>query len=177
MEEVQSDWHQKGRKEGYKGEQDREFVDLIREWDALPFGPERNIIQRRLDVLGRSDPGVPDAPFKKTWHELALRRMLRYASENGYDVVSWTGGAKQAARYDLSKQIGELAYWKTKNGRIGMNSVSPEGRVLDGMEQELEPSQLEDFVGKDVAKKIIETLVKVILSISQRGWSEIPARR
>ena len=28
---------------------------------------------------------VPDAPFKTTWHELTMKRMIRYAAENGYD--------------------------------------------------------------------------------------------
>ena len=48
---------------------------------------------------------VPDAPFKKTWPELLLKRMVRYASEHGYDGISWTPGEEQAARYDLSKQV------------------------------------------------------------------------
>lgn len=42
---------------------------------------------------------VPDAPFKKTWHELAFKRMLRQAIENGDDQIAWTTGAQQKARY------------------------------------------------------------------------------
>ena len=53
---------------------------------------------------------VPDAPFKKTWPELLMKRMIRYASENGYDGISWTPGEEQAARYDLSKQIDHVEY-------------------------------------------------------------------
>ena len=48
---------------------------------------------------------VPDAPFEKNWHELAMKRMLRYAVENGYDRVAWTAGVQQAARYNLSQVI------------------------------------------------------------------------
>jgi hypothetical protein len=51
---------------------------------------------------------VPDAPFKKTWHELALKRMLRYAAENGYDKLGWTPGDVQNDRYDLSKHVSEV---------------------------------------------------------------------
>lgn len=39
---------------------------------------------------------VPDAPFKKNWHELALKRALHDAAENGYDRLSWTPGAMQS---------------------------------------------------------------------------------
>jgi len=47
-----------------------------------------------------SAAAVPDAPFKKTWHELALKRAIRYAAENGYDSVGWTTGAMQVDRYN-----------------------------------------------------------------------------
>jgi non-ribosomal peptide synthetase component E (peptide arylation enzyme) len=50
----------------------------------------------------------PDAPFKSTWHELALKRILRYAAEKGYDRIAWTTGEQQAARYDLSKHVDQV---------------------------------------------------------------------
>ena len=31
---------------------------------------------------------VPDAPFKNTWHELAFKRMLVYAIENGFEQLA-----------------------------------------------------------------------------------------
>ena len=39
---------------------------------------------------------VPDAPFKKTWPELMLKRMIQYAAMHGYDGISWTPGEEQA---------------------------------------------------------------------------------
>jgi hypothetical protein len=75
VEEIQSDWHQAGRKEGYKGE-------IINE-----------------DGDRRTLTGVPDAPFKKTWHEFVLKRLIREAAEKGYDNVAWTTGEQQAERY------------------------------------------------------------------------------
>ena len=60
--------------------------------------------------MGRtSGDGVPDAPFKDTWHQLALKRALKYAADNGYDRVGLTTGSQQAKRYDLSKQVDEIA--------------------------------------------------------------------
>jgi hypothetical protein len=52
--------------------------------------------------------GIPDAPFDKNWHELAIKRMLRYAAENCYDVIAWTKGAQQNQRYGLSKVVDEI---------------------------------------------------------------------
>lgn len=58
---------------------------------------------RRIDSLA-----VPDAPFKKNWHELAVKRMLRYAAENGYDRVVWTTGLQQAERYSLGNVVQDI---------------------------------------------------------------------
>lgn len=51
---------------------------------------------------------VPSAPFEKSWHELTMKRMLRYAAENGYDYVAWTTGEQQAQRYDIGNVIGSI---------------------------------------------------------------------
>jgi hypothetical protein len=47
-------------------------------------------------TFNASHKGVPDAPFKSDWHELALKRMLGHAAENGYDRMAWTTGEQQA---------------------------------------------------------------------------------
>ena len=44
------------------------------------------------DQLGGYWPSPPDAPFKDSWHELALKQVLRTAAEEGYDSVSLVKG-------------------------------------------------------------------------------------
>lgn len=40
--------------------------------------------------------GVPNAPFKNNaWANLVLKRMIRYAAENGFDAVAWIPGNVQ----------------------------------------------------------------------------------
>lgn len=51
---------------------------------------------------------VPDAPFEKNWHELAMKRMLRYAAENGYDKIAWTTGELQAERYSIGNVVDSI---------------------------------------------------------------------
>src|ERR1700687_3367412 len=63
-------------------------------------------------------PGVqniPDAPFKKSWHELVLKRAIHEAATNGYQRLSWTPGEAQAARYDLSKQVDTIQAKRNAN--------------------------------------------------------------
>jgi len=39
-----------------------------------------------------------NAPFKKTWHEFVIKRMIRYAAEREYDSVAFTNGDLATAR-------------------------------------------------------------------------------
>ena len=85
VEEVQSDWHQRGDKR-YKSQQ---------------IGPE--IITD--DVISTGKGTIPDAPFKQSWPMLAMKRVIRIAAEEGFDRVAWTTGEQQADRYDLRRYI------------------------------------------------------------------------
>lgn len=97
---------------------------------------------------------VPDAPFRKTWHEFALKKLLRMAAEGGYDKIAWTTGEQQAERYDLSKKIDSLGYKKNGDDSYSVSINLPHG---DGAPKNYTESQLEETVGKDIAKKIVES--------------------
>lgn len=129
VEEIQSDWHQKGRKEGYaspagslaqkelratmspdggywevRTAEGNEFVSNVygtQFMDEVSAIREarRRIIEEPARVS--QGPTVPNAPFKETpeWMGLAMKRVLDEAVAGGYDAVSWTPGVKQANRY------------------------------------------------------------------------------
>ena len=135
IEEIQSDWHQAGREKGYISNYAKQDVKpYTTEQAKAEFGPANADLFWYFDVPGNklqipksrfgtqdeamnyvmtekkvNPEGVPDAPFKDTWHQLALKRALKYAADNGYDRVGLTTGAQQAKRYDLSKQVDEIA--------------------------------------------------------------------
>ena len=101
-------------------------------------------------------PNIPDAPFvSKTsdWSSLALKRMVRYAAENGYDSISWTTGDVQAERYDLSKSISRVVY---QSNAKRLQAFDKSGKsVID--QSGVEPDALPDFIGKEAAQKLIDT--------------------
>lgn len=106
---------------------------------------------------------VPDAPFEKNWSELAMKRMLRYAAENGFDKVAWTTGEQQAERYNLSKVVDSIECNRVgKNGNksfvlrgLDYNIVSNnEGVVVAGTE-EFKGKQLSEIVGTSLAEKML----------------------
>jgi len=160
IEEVQSDWHQAGRKKGY-ADKDKPW-ELFDPTDAKIYGRYATEAEARAAKaalpeergyfdIGKSE-GVPDAPFKTTWHELSLKRAIQEASEKGYDQIAFTTGKTQAERYDLSKQVDSLLYTKNPNGTYRVSAqVQGQGRMLG---ESIPESDLADYVGKEVAEKM-----------------------
>ena len=168
---MQSDWHQKGRKQGYGV--DQESIDRLQSqirdiekiyekakatgqsvggWSRTQIEDELNTAYAQMQDLKSGRGRLPDAPWKKDWHELALRRMLRYAAENGYDKIAWTTGEQQAERYDLSKRISKVEYNPSEQalnayGLNGDREITQRG---------VTPEKLADYIGKDAAEKLLK---------------------
>jgi len=165
IEELQSDWHQKGRKEGYdvplSPKEEKALKDRLKEiqkereltWKTpnrlRELEAEQTAINEKLLV-----PGIPDAPFKKNWPALGLKRAIREALENGYDRIAWLDGEGQAARYDLSQHVDSIVYVKNKNGTYDVEVIVD--RSVEVGKDNQSPRQLEELVGKEVAQKITE---------------------
>jgi len=179
IEEIQSDWHQKGRKQGYKtpvpemDEATQARFDQYKKYRSLYYDPRMG----KSESIRGGDPGltkeyqalenefeqyignaskVPDAPLKKGWHEMSFRRVARMAAEEGYDAIAWTPGKVQAERYDLSKQIDELRYQKNDDGTFNIVPAK-DGQTIQAEEFEnLAENRLAEVVGQEVAEKIVK---------------------
>ncbi len=159
VEEVQSDWHQAGRKKGYTdGENIKGTVKDVGgglyqvNWEDGTFSGGLN--KRGAETLaaqGKIKEGVPDAPFKTTWHELALKRAIQVAAEGGYDRIAFTTGKTQAERYDLSKQVEHITAIKDGND-FKIMGVDTKGNSFDLGKKSV--NELPEIVGKDLAEKI-----------------------
>jgi len=182
VEELQSDWGQKGKKEGF---QDYPYTEND-VWAKFvgPNVPEghdpsnypgywETFSRRNGDLISRhrgnmDEPAAlaegakaanlnnqnltPSAPYVTStegWTDLALKRVLKEAAEGGYDKIVWTPGAEQAKRYDLSKHIDHLEYHPETKSLIGVKN----NQVI--MNKSVAPENIEDYVGKDVAKNLL----------------------
>lgn len=186
IEEIQSDWHQAGRKQGYKGDQPstldeglksgaietkqvtneltgKEQWAVVTKADGKRIGrtlsdTESEAIERAREAwtgLQVNTKAVPDAPFKKTWHEFVLKRMIRYAAENGFDSITWTTGEQQAERYDLSKSVNKILLTK-QNDRAAMSIYAfnkSGGQVLN--KDVSSEAELASIIGKEAAEKLV----------------------
>jgi hypothetical protein len=174
VEEIQSDWHQAGRKKGYGPQTETEAYYITPDGSrvSLGFGKTqeeaaaavdpgwKNLVDIKFDTQTKKfGEGVPDAPFKTSWHELSLKRAIQEAAEKGYDQIAFTTGKTQAERYDLSKQVDNVSYFpstKTIVAYKGGNSVV-EKRVAD-------PKELEEIIGKEAAKKLLNQPTEKIVN-------------
>lgn len=173
IEELQSDFGQDGKKNGFTmsdADYERTQAALQTRLEAAATPEERSAIGKEWNALhDAKDHGVPDAPFvtdTKGWLSLGIKRMIRYAAENGYDKVAFANGDQSAARYDLSKSINRISLADNSSGGIGRPSMAGEferGRLTaydhDGnnvIDKHIDgPSELEDHIGKDAAQNLL----------------------
>ena len=144
VEEIQSDWHNEGHKKGYDDGKLLEQIKALEkkkheiflkledysvaatglagEWDVIKKTPrgakllsEYRQIEAELKELDvASLRAVPDAPFRDTYHEYALKRLIRMAAEEGYDSIGWTPSEVQMERWNPKRRT---------NAQMGVNDA------------------------------------------------------
>lgn len=182
VEEIQSDWGQAGKKNGFIGRLSPEAEEM-RKIDAIPedklTDEQRARARELLKILrarGERDKihdSVPAAPFvTKTdaWLNLAIKRVITMAAQEGYDRVAFINGEQSADRYDLSKQVesidwkdlgtgGKFTTIKTNDGQYVEFKAKPDGTVAEARGSggtQFNGQPLDAVVGKDIAAKIME---------------------
>jgi len=123
LEEIQNTHRQEGRKRGFIGGRSISIPKGISARQTRS-GPGRfdNVWKVTLDngkileiSTGRTEreaieeankhiklktrPPVPDVPFKTSWPDIVLKRMIRYAADNGYSRITLNSGAMQRKIY------------------------------------------------------------------------------
>ena len=194
VEEIQSDWHQAGRERGYRKQGDKQALEaeskaigderkrLVKElseqekqngfvsiegqqqWDA--FKEKENLFQQKSKDFSSQ---APDAPFKDTWYQLALKRLTKYAADNGYERIGLTTGKQQAERFDLSQQIGQINARPTPDGKIALEAMTPDMRN-QVFNKVVNANELDGIVGKEIAEKI-KNQIEYPKSFDDRGKS------
>lgn len=180
IDEIQSKRHQDGREKGYdsdyKTSARKRFADAsqaMKDFNARmkeKYGQffmkdnlnaeEQEEYQRlysemeqasNYDSQSEKAYTVPDAPFRKNWHELGMKRMLRYAAENGYDAVAWTTGTQQSERYNLSKHMDNMRIYPLGGGEYSVTGYKNNERVFSQDVASYE--ELQQLIGKDLTRK------------------------
>ena len=129
VEEIQSDYHNEGHKDGYQTSEtdakidelkaaseekffaledySTEMTGLAGEWETIEKTEKGAELLREYREAQDAYDGamneyvkrIPDAPFKDAYHEYVLKRLLRMAAEEGYDSIGWTPADIQSKRW------------------------------------------------------------------------------
>jgi hypothetical protein len=183
IEEIQSDWHQAGREKGYgpKMEKSVEAYYETKDGQRIPigFGKTKEEAEAAIDVGWKNlvdikyetterkiGEGVPDAPFKDTWYQLALKRVLKHAADNGYERVGLTTGKQQIGRFSdqLRQNVDEIQFFPIgsqdtmiisakKDKKNTFAGTVENGKFIDGPAV---GKTVEEVFGKSMAKQIAE---------------------
>ena len=141
IEEVQSDWAAKGRDVGFN----KPYING--------------------DVVGGREESVPAAPFVSKrkgnrfveddkWRALAMKRMIRWGADNGYDRVGWITGRDTADRYNLSKFIDRVEYQKLPGEDRTMVSAWDKAGNKIIPDRMVASKDMKRTVGRDLAEQI-----------------------
>ena len=128
-------------------------------------------------LQGKKYSLVPDAPFEKNWSELAMKRMLRYAAENGFDKVAWTKGAQQAERYNIGGVVDRIEAYRyvdpttgeVMDGEYQLFTYKTDGSTIHEASGVMNAERIHEVFGKELGSRIIEETEKT----SGSGRAEI----
>lgn len=107
---------------------------------------------QRLPDPGIKTGQVPDAPFKDTWPDLALKKhVMDVAGNPDLNWLGFTTGETQGKRYNLANHLQELAY--DPGGRILHGYGPGNDRVMNL--GNINPDDIGHYVGNDVAQRLL----------------------
>lgn len=173
IEELQSDWGQRGKKLGFQEPTEldnlkAQLVEAEKEYDRLDFNKlklseiwttqEAQRVEHLKEAIQKLEAGISRAPFitdTNTWAKLGLKIALKYAVKEGAESIAWTSGNQQNERYDLSKQLERISWWKVgeDDNAYGITAFEKNDRIV--LKQSgLSLENIEQLVGKEVAQKI-----------------------
>jgi len=137
--------------------------DYLERWeldvDGTPAGQaaQESMTKEYQDFINNNvTKGVPDAPFKNTANELAVKQILDIAAKEGYDTVAFSPGSEHVKRYNMNQYMDTLTGKKDSSGLIELSGIKDDIQVVN--KKGIRPEELADYVGKEKAVKILSDL-------------------
>ena len=222
VEEIQSDYHNEGHQTGYNNSETDANIDGLKavaeekffaledystemtgnagEWETIEKTEKgAKLLREYREAQDAHDSAmneyvkkIPDTPFKDTYHEYVMKRLLRMAAEEGYDSIGWTPAYIQSERWsdefaegyrieydqDIPKFLRKYGrQWGATVGKtaIAKETVEGKGRILKETElanvkRDIERAKKElarkyDSYEKAVLQRSIDSMEKTVASL------------
>jgi hypothetical protein len=177
LEELQSDWGQGAREHGVRGaEPEPDWQKNLEEMRSRrgKEGFADPAEEARFQKLHKHEWAVPAGPHigsTNGWTDLGLKRALIEAARGGHDRLAWTPGEEHADRYGMQKHFSEIRYEPSRKHLYAFQHAG-----AGASPQEVEPDQLHQYVGRDLANRLLSTEPKsgahVLTGDDLRGGGE-----
>ena len=193
LEELQSDWAQKGRKKGFTTyvepltKDETDFMNYVSDNFATVSDVEKARFKALAEKNGKAMKAeaarnfaplsyVPSGPYVEDtndWTALALKKAIERAVDEGQSHLAWTTGAQQADRYNLAKQIDSIHHSMNPDGTYSFSAVKNGQEVIS--KEGLTQDELADHLGKDIAEKIVKSEGVDSPAGTSVGWEAEPS--
>lgn len=147
-DEIQKTVEQHGRQTPESMEAYRRYVRLSNEKDAL---------EKEAGAFAKK---VPDAPYKTTYTDYAMKRAIREAAENDQDYIAWTTAKQQEERWSSSYAEGyrieydqDMVSFANRYAKQFDPDAKVEKIVLDENGEEVWALKISDNMKKSVLEK------------------------
>ena len=123
-----------------------------------------------VDSLKQKGMGdVADAPFRDTYHEYVMKRLIRMAAEEGYDIIGWTPSEIQVDRWSEEYAEGyrieydqEIPKFLKKYGKrwgttVGHTAITQAEHTINGEHYDAEDIEVWSMPITDSMKKSVLT--------------------
>lgn len=121
-----------------------------------PDGKKVMRIQEVQQGFKDTDPNVPQS-LRDRWQEITVKKAIARAKAEGVDGISWATGEQQRSLYDNAlRNVADEARYNPVTKEF---TVLKNGRTVDGYPKVVEPDGIAEHIGKDPAKRLLESKI------------------
>ena len=109
-----------------------------------------------VENMDAMDNVIKDFPFKNNWYELTLKRLIRYAADNGFDAISIPKASVVQDRYNLTKRIDDfnITYFDEMRKEVGLMARDQNG--VTQIDEIYTFDRIKDEFGQDVLNRVLK---------------------
>ena len=99
---------------------------------------------------------IKDFPFRNNWYELTLKRLIRYAADNGFDAISIPKGSVIQDRYGLTRRIDDfnITYFDEMRKEVGLMARDQNGTTQ--IDEIYTFDRIKEEFGEDVLNRVLK---------------------